>query len=292
MKTKSGIEYKFDTSKITIDERAELSQASFDKGIIQGMLGYCRKCLTEIDGIKTTEKNINEVLMSISNNDWLEIGGKIATEINFPVKKKILTILNIWNSYKGSWFGKEQQRKDKAGRIRRDIEPLIREYYNIDDYEKMLIEDTLQLAKESFHPRLSDMSIPTLRHPEDKDCIIYAQTLCEMLNNFGRNSRFKVKGDIIKGRPYSVVHIAMTDRASRTIPVSTADEKLAKIFNRMRTLLQHEQGRFVFCQNLKVFDGDSLYILKPMQMRFWSRTAALNDADEVAGSIIQSQRGH
>ena len=88
MKTKSGIEYKFDTSKITIDERAELSQASFDKGIIQGMLGYCRKCLIEIDGTKITEKSIDEILMSISNNDWLEIGGKIALEINFPVKKK------------------------------------------------------------------------------------------------------------------------------------------------------------------------------------------------------------
>jgi type I restriction-modification system DNA methylase subunit len=191
-----------------------------------------------------------------------------------------------------SWFGEEQRRKDEAERIRRDIEPLVREYYNIDKYEAMLIEDTLQLAVKSFHPRQKSSKIPTtFKHPEDSDCIIYAQTLCEMLNNFGRGSQFKVKGDIIKGRPYSIVHVAMTNRITRTIPVSTADEKLTETFNRMKTLLQHEQDRFVFCQNLKVFDGNSLYILKPMQMRFWSRTAALNDADEIAGSIIQSQRG-
>ncbi|MHC5059775.1 MAG: hypothetical protein ACYTFK_01640, partial [Planctomycetota bacterium] len=191
-----------------------------------------------------------------------------------------------------SWFGEEQRRKDEAERIRKDIEPLIREYYNIDEYETMLIEDTLQLASKSFHPKQSKRGIPTLKHPENEDCKVYAQTLCEMLNNFGRGSQFKVKGDIIKGHPYSIVHVAMTDRVCRTVPISKADDKLAEIFGRMKALLQHEQDRFVFCQNLKVFDGNSLYILKPMQMRFWSRTAALNDADEVAGSIIQSQRGH
>ncbi len=188
-----------------------------------------------------------------------------------------------------SWFGEEQRRKDEAERIRRDIEPVIREYYNIDKYEAMLIEDTLQLATKSFHPRQSTANVPTLKQPRDPDCKIYAQTLCEMLNNFGRGSQFKVKGEIIKGRPYSIVHIAMTDRVCRTIPVSTADDKLANIFNRMKTLLQQEQGRFVFCKNLKVFDGNSLYILKPMQMRFWSRTAALNDADEIASAILDSK---
>jgi Eco57I restriction-modification methylase len=185
------------------------------------------------------------------------------------------------------WFG----HKDRAIPIRDNIlEPLIREYYNIDKYEEMLIKETLQLAVKSFHPKQNSSKIPTtFRQPKDSECIIYAQTLCEMLNNFGRGSQFKVKGDIIKGQPYSIVHVAMTDKTCRTITVTKADEKLAKIFNRMKILLQNKQGRFVFCQNLKVFDGDSLYILKPMQMRFWSRTAALNDADEIASAILDSR---
>jgi len=185
-------------------------------------------------------------------------------------------------------FGQEE----KASKLQKKLEPLVRKYYDIDEYESMLIEDTLQLAVESFHPKQNASKIPpTLKQPENEDCKRYTKTLCEMLNNFGRGSKFKVKGEVVKGQPYSIVHVAMTDRACRNIPVSTAEKKLAKIFDRMKTLLQQEQGRFVFCQNLKVFDGNSLYILKPMQMRFWSRTAALNDADEVAGSIIQSQRG-
>ena len=206
---------------------------------------------------------------------------KIAKDIVSEVVQHVKTFEKEVQATHGS--GQEE----KASELHKKLEPLVRKYYDIDDYETMLIEDTLRLAVKSFHPHQSTENVPTLRPPQDPYCKIYAQTLCEMLNNFGRGSQFKVKGEIIKGRPYSIVHIAMTDRTCRTIPISKAHEKLAKIFNRMKTLLQQEQGRFVFCQNLKVFDGNSLYILKPMQMRFWSRTAALNDADEIAGAIIK-----
>jgi type I restriction-modification system DNA methylase subunit len=190
-----------------------------------------------------------------------------------------------------SWLGQEDRRNQKAKSIREKLEPLIRDYYNIDPYEIMLIEDTLQLAKESFHPKQNQKIIPTLREPNKVDCEIYTKTLCEMLNNFGKGSQFKVRGEIFKGMPYSVVHISLTDKISTSVPISDAKEKLESVIIKMEPLLQNNKGRFVFCQNLKVFDGNSLYILKPMQMRFWSRTAALNDADEIAGYIVQIRRG-
>lgn len=186
------------------------------------------------------------------------------------------------------WFGREAE----AERIRREVlEPLVREYYDIDKYEAMLIEDTLALVVKSFHPRETTRGVPTLRNPKGEECKAYAQTLCEMLNNFGRGSGFKVNGEVIKGDPYSVVRVYLTDTIRRSAGVSAGGERLRKIFERMQELLEKKEGGFVFCQNLKVFDGDDLYVLKPMQMRFWSRTAALNDADEIAGAIVKARGG-
>jgi hypothetical protein len=37
---------------------------------------------------------------------------------------------------------------------------------------------------------------------------------------------------------------------------------------------------------VKVFDKNLLYITKPLGQRFWTNTAALNDADEVAATIL------
>lgn len=191
-----------------------------------------------------------------------------------------------------SWFGQEDRRSQEAQRIRRELEPLVRDYYDIDQYELMLIEDTFQLAKESFHPKPSQSinDIPTLKETKKKECHVYAETLCEMLNNFGKGGKFKVKGEVYRGMPYSVVHISLTDKISKNVPVSNAKEELASVIKKMETLLQNKKGQFIFCQNLKAFDGNSLYILKPMQRRFWSPTTALNDADEIAGAIISSKR--
>jgi len=207
------------------------------------------------------------------------------------VDKLAQLIKEFENSLKNEkWFGEKQRRKEEAKRIRSELEPLIRKYYDIDKYEAILIEDTLKLARRSFHPKQNDSTIPTLEIVNEKKAKIYTRTLCEMLNNFGRGNSFKVNGEVIKGSPYSVVRITLADTIRRNVPLSTTNEELARIFNRMKSLLQQKKGLFVFCQNIKVFDGDDLYILKPMQMRFWSRTAALNDADEIAGAIVQSRR--
>lgn len=41
-----------------------------------------------------------------------------------------------------------------------------------------------------------------------------------------------------------------------------------------------------------MFDENTLYIFKPLRLRFWTRTAALNDADSIAASILTaSARG-
>jgi hypothetical protein len=37
---------------------------------------------------------------------------------------------------------------------------------------------------------------------------------------------------------------------------------------------------------LKVFDHNLLYITEPLGLRFWMNTAALNDADEIAATIL------
>jgi len=184
-----------------------------------------------------------------------------------------------------SWFGL----KENAQEISKGLESNVRKYYDIDKYEEMLIDETIMLSMKSFHKKTDAANIPTLKIPQKNNWQTYTKTLCEMLNHFGKGSQFKVNGKVYKGMPYSVVHLSLTDKISKSVPVSGAKEKLASVIKKMETLLQNKEGRFVFCQNLKVFDGDSLYILKPMQMRFWSRTAALNDADEIAGAILDSR---
>jgi hypothetical protein len=41
-------------------------------------------------------------------------------------------------------------------------------------------------------------------------------------------------------------------------------------------------------RDLKVFDGPDLYAVKPLALRYWTDTAALNDADEIMATILRA----
>ena len=45
-------------------------------------------------------------------------------------------------------------------------------------------------------------------------------------------------------------------------------------------------GSVEVLRGVKVFERDTLYLLKPLSRRFWTKTAALNDADDIAATIL------
>jgi hypothetical protein len=55
---------------------------------------------------------------------------------------------------------------------------------------------------------------------------------------------------------------------------------------RLRKITARKLNSFELIRGAKIFDGDRLYIVKPVGQRFWTETAALNDADEIAGTIL------
>ena len=65
----------------------------------------------------------------------------------------------------------------------------------------------------------------------------------------------------------------------------TDDELLKAIDNLQRTAAKGH-GTFEIVRGLKVFHENLLYITKPLGQRFWTNTAALNDADEIAATIL------
>lgn len=69
-------------------------------------------------------------------------------------------------------------------------------------------------------------------------------------------------------------------------PIERIDQHLLETFDRLRAALPASQRTIDPIRELMVFDSDKLYLVKPVEQRHWTQTAALNDADEVAGTIL------
>lgn len=189
---------------------------------------------------------------------------------------------------KGKWFGLENE----VASVRQELEPLIRKYYGITPAEGMLIDDTLRVIIPSSTPsaQTKHNDIPTLKRVNKKDCVDFGATLCAALSSVSGKAKGKFSAKVFHSHPYSVLQIE-AGSASGKIEVIQDAPRIKKLMNRLQEILEKERGNVTFCQNLTVFDGDSLYIVKPSQYRFWMKSAALNDADEIAGAILSSKEG-
>jgi hypothetical protein len=70
------------------------------------------------------------------------------------------------------------------------------------------------------------------------------------------------------------------------------DRDLLAVLDRIRQAYRKQLGSVELLRGVKVFDKNTIYLFKPLRLRFWTRTAALNDADAIAASILSnSTRG-
>lgn len=174
---------------------------------------------------------------------------------------------------------------------KQNIEYLVYEYYGISERERMLIEDTVNIFKKSMMPTAASSSVKTLGVPSPEERRYYVELVCEIINSWAKRSKFRVNGRIeyssVLGE--SIVTLTKSLKAEPVIQSQTSDE-LQSALNDMRQALPDDVGRFKYHRNLKVFDDNNLYILKPLTRRHWTKTAAINDADEVVKAILSSGR--
>jgi len=173
------------------------------------------------------------------------------------------------------------------------LEPLVYEYYDLDECERVLVHDTSQIIEPSATPHSLAADIPTLRPAKAEDRKQYSETICRLLNRWARRSGWKVRAETLAS-PRTGLGVVSLNRSSSGGPGSDveADGEVEHTLSRIRGLLPNSAGWRTYMRGLTVFDGDWIHMVKPLILRHWTRTAALNDADELVTAILTSQRAH
>ncbi len=172
------------------------------------------------------------------------------------------------------------------------LEPLVYEYYDLDEWERLLVQDTSQIVEPSATPHSLARDIPTLRPAEKQDRKQYSETISRLLNKWARRSGCKVRTKTVAS-PRTGLGIVSLNRSSVGGPPSDveADAEVERALSRIRGLLPDSADWRTYMRGLTVFDGDWIHMVKPLILRHWTRTAALNDADELVTAVLTSHRG-
>ena len=180
---------------------------------------------------------------------------------------------------------------DRKARVKtavNSIETLMDEYFDILSFERTLIDDTVRVIIPSARPTRNRRLVPTVKPSKQTQRDDYTNQLCATLNEWAKNSPFVVEGRTIASASLGIgVAMLRKNVRGRATPAHAHDEDdLLVSLERLRRLTSRRLKTFELIRSIKVFEQDRLYIVKPIGQRFWTETAALNDADEIAGSIL------
>jgi hypothetical protein len=72
---------------------------------------------------------------------------------------------------------------------------------------------------------------------------------------------------------------------------TTASASLDKVLLHLKDIAPERYGSLVYLRNLAVLDHDRMYVVKPLSLRFWLRSSALNDSDAAASHLLAGSLG-
>jgi len=168
-----------------------------------------------------------------------------------------------------------------------EVEPLIYEYFDILPTERILIEDTVRLTIPSFQPGAQTKDVPAIQPSTKNDLEQYKNRLCDTLNAWAWRSTSQVNGTTISSQKIGigVIILEKTERGNSEITHDGGTDLLS-VLKYLQDAASVRVSTFELLRGVKIFDDNRLYIVKPLGRRHWSETAALNDADEIASSIL------
>ena len=170
------------------------------------------------------------------------------------------------------------------GETLRTIDRLTYKYFCLSPDEIALIDDTVEAILPALQP--NEGAFPKLWGAPDKlQREQYALTLTSSLVNWFEVSEISARL-VARSADLAILRLHLGNQEKY---FEDETSKLRDIIERLSAHIQRPlDGNFQLMPDFRVFVGNYLYLIKPMQTRFWLRSTALADADGIALDLQQA----
>lgn len=216
----------------------------------------------------------------LTSRSWLVERDAFETEevLDIPMPKNIFDLENF-----NLKFLKDLSRNPKADEI---VNELVTDLYGLNESEMILIDDAINYTLDFFRKKGKSIAIEPVNENIMKE---YIYTLCKILNNsFSSPMKVFTGTSNIGNSPLTVVSISLENKSDdQKISVCAQDDELKNVLDRLEEILIQERSPSIYIRrNIRRYSGNIVYIVKPNQKRYWNKSSALRDADEIYAEIM------
>ena len=171
-----------------------------------------------------------------------------------------------------------------------EVDWLACDYFALTEREMLVVEETWEYVVPALQPRPS--AFPRIwEPPTDEQRRGYAQVLTSSLDDWMEaDSRVSV-ALVASNHDLTVLRLRLCstqDWAEYKEESNEVGKLLADVARESNTELP---GNIYQVSNLRMYAGDDMYMVKPNSLRFWMRSAAQDDAEQVVVDVEEFRRG-
>jgi hypothetical protein len=170
--------------------------------------------------------------------------------------------------------------------LEKSINQTIFDLFSLNPTERILIEDFMNITISLLFDGHKSSALKPISVTENKT---YATFLCKELNQYLSIDKSIINAsvfDIKKDTPLNIVKISFA-KTKKEIDLFGTDLYVQYLSAINKYTISSLAKSIYIQKQIKYYDENTIYIIKPNQKRFWSRSSAINDAKELISEILK-----
>ena len=171
-----------------------------------------------------------------------------------------------------------------------EVDRLACDYFALTEREMLVVEETCEYIVPALQPRAS--AFPRIwEPPTDEQRRGYAQVLISSLDDWTEGDSRVSVALVARNHDLAVLRLRLCSTQDWAEYTEESNEIGALLTDVARESNTELPGNIHQVSNLRMYAGDDMYMVKPNSLRFWMRSAAQDDAEQVVVDIEESRRG-
>ncbi len=167
------------------------------------------------------------------------------------------------------------------------IDGFVYKVYNLKPHEIAMVDDAIDYIYNYFDKK--DKSI-VFKNPTNKEYNLYYKTLIEVLQNTLGKPIIHEGHLFIGDAPLTVLMVSLEGNYSEVPQIHTDDSEVRRLLEKLDSMITEERHNIFIRRNVRIYGTDAIYIVKPMQKKYWNYSSACRDADEIFSDIMKTWR--
>jgi hypothetical protein len=183
-------------------------------------------------------------------------------------------------------------RKHDLPKLWQEVDSLAFDLYGLTPHERALVSE-LSLGISTFYEGFESVAF---EEPSDKQIDRYCSMFLEAIDGLRADSTLSFAASWARyRRTHCIVNFNLNERYAQettheeVIKEVDEDDAIALMISAGELPAVHLESLIYVRRRVLAFGQSHISIVKPLEQRFWTPSAALNDADEIAGTILKTR---